>query len=622
VSPALPQGFQLGACRIEAEIGRGPRATVYRAFQPALDRDVAVKVLATGEDPDFADRFRETSRTLARLRHANIAQVYDFGEQDGLLYLIRELVDGESALRRLGTLTPQESLNIVSQVASGLDYAHARDVFHGELLPSNVLLDRDGRALIVDFGASAGGLPSRAADVEALIRLARQLLSGQLDPPADLNVPPEVGAVLSREDFPTATAFATQLRDAASLLGGETLATVAYDHPQQETATAAYRALPPPRNAPSDRRPLWQLALPVAALLAIVAAFAVLGPISALHPGPMAPGDGRGPAPDAANPSVSGIASVRPEPAGSSRSSPAASVGATLPTSPEPSASAFNPPASASAGPTPTPISNSTPPLFMAISRDGANFATAQALPLTGIFMAAFGLPGGGLRIYAVDGKTQQLHAHNTTDFQRWDDQPATTPEKLLFGDLVQLPGGGFRLYYVPLATFTQAGAGAPQKAIKSALSSDGLNFAGEPGFRFMDPGLQLGTVASNGPSWELIASVQIPGSLTTRALTSTDGLAFTPLSGGAVPEGSGAPKLSAFDGQLHLLFAAIAAITSWSSDDGRSWRLDPGVRIRMDPTKLALQPSVLKSEDGVYRLLYSLVNRTSPSLSPAPAAR
>lgn len=610
MSPALAEGQQLGPCRIVAEIGRGERATVYRAFQPALDREVAVKVLAAGADPAFAERFRETSRTLARLRHANIAQVYAFGEQDGLLYLVRELVDGESALRRLGSLSPDQIINVLAQAAAGLDYAHARDVVHGDLLPSNVLLDQDGRALIVDFGLAPAGQPAtRESDMRALTRLARQLFSGQLEPPESLNVPPEVAAVLNRDDFPTATAFASELRAAAGGLGGETAATVAYGHSDTQ-ATMAYQ----PQAAPerTRRKPVWLYAGIPAAVVLLAGAAWLLRPAG---PAPSAaPAATSQPAPSSGATTVSpGVETgAGAAEAGGLAARPSASASAA------PAASGPGPASSNSPGATPTAINNAAPPMYMAISRDGANFQPAQALPVTGVFLGAFGLPNGGLRLYGTDGSKGRLHAFSTADYHRWDEEPLNAEQTFLLGDIVRLGSGGYRLYYLPLATVTRPGDAQPQKALKSARSTDGLTWADEDGFRFTDPGLQMGTVAPAGAGWQMIVATAQSGQLATRALTSPDGLSFSPLPGATIPEGSGAPKLSAFDGQFHLLFAAAAAITSWSSEDGRSWRLDPGVRLRMDSTKLALQPGIIKTDDGVYRLLFSLVNRSSASASAA----
>src|SRR4051794_29255842 len=94
------EGLELGQYRIVGEIGRGGMATVYRAYQASLDRHVAFKVLHAEGDSEFRERFKREARTLAQLRHPNIVQVYDLGEQDDLLYIVMELIEGTSLRQR------------------------------------------------------------------------------------------------------------------------------------------------------------------------------------------------------------------------------------------------------------------------------------------------------------------------------------------------------------------------------------------------------------------------------------------------------------------------------------------------------------------------------------------
>src|SRR5205823_14036415 len=97
-------GLQLGQYRIVEQVGRGGMATVYKAFQPALDRHVAVKVLPGfyAEDPQFLERFRQEARTVSQLRHPNILAVFDLGEQDGVTYMVSELLPGGTLELLLG----------------------------------------------------------------------------------------------------------------------------------------------------------------------------------------------------------------------------------------------------------------------------------------------------------------------------------------------------------------------------------------------------------------------------------------------------------------------------------------------------------------------------------------
>jgi tRNA A-37 threonylcarbamoyl transferase component Bud32 len=141
---------------IQELIGQGGMGAVYRARQIKLDRQVAVKILPAewGRDPAFAERFAREARALARLSHAHIVAVHDFGETGGLFYLVMEFVDGGN-LRRLvqsGRLQPQQALAIVAQVCEALQYAHEEGVVHRDIKPENILLDKRGQVKIADFG--------------------------------------------------------------------------------------------------------------------------------------------------------------------------------------------------------------------------------------------------------------------------------------------------------------------------------------------------------------------------------------------------------------------------------------------------------------------------------------
>ncbi len=140
-------------------LGRGGMGAVYKARQPRLDRLVALKILLRRDgDPAggkaFAERFCREARALARLAHPDIVGVYDYGEAGGYPYLIMEYVDGLT-LRQLlqrGKLQPEEALAIVPKICDALHFAHQQGVVHRDIKPENILIDKEGRVKIADFG--------------------------------------------------------------------------------------------------------------------------------------------------------------------------------------------------------------------------------------------------------------------------------------------------------------------------------------------------------------------------------------------------------------------------------------------------------------------------------------
>lgn len=154
-------GTTLGKYRLTEKIGQGGMAQVYKAYQPDLDRYVAVKVLhphLIGDD-DFVVRFRREARAVAALEHPHVVRVYDFDTQGGVAFLVMENLDGDSLkaiLRDLdcrGAEMPFEEVSrIVGAIADALDYAHRRDLVHRDVKPSNVILANGGRPVLTDFG--------------------------------------------------------------------------------------------------------------------------------------------------------------------------------------------------------------------------------------------------------------------------------------------------------------------------------------------------------------------------------------------------------------------------------------------------------------------------------------
>src|SRR3954452_11762189 len=148
-------GQHLGRYEKLALLGRGGMAAVYRAHDTALRRDVALKILYPqyAGDADLVERFQREAVLAANLDHPNILPIYDVGEADGLVYIAMRLLNGHSfadTLRMRGSLAPAELVPIVEQIASALDYAHARQIVHRDIKPANILIE--------ELGAGSWGL--------------------------------------------------------------------------------------------------------------------------------------------------------------------------------------------------------------------------------------------------------------------------------------------------------------------------------------------------------------------------------------------------------------------------------------------------------------------------------
>jgi serine/threonine protein kinase len=148
---------RLGKYEIREELGRGAFATVYRAVDTTLDREVALKILHPQllTDPTFIGRFEREARAMAKLEHPHIATVHEVGEAEGRVYIALRLGRGPTlgeAIVREGRLTWAQTLAVMRPVCEALDYAHGRGVVHRDLKPSNVLLDADAGPLLTDFG--------------------------------------------------------------------------------------------------------------------------------------------------------------------------------------------------------------------------------------------------------------------------------------------------------------------------------------------------------------------------------------------------------------------------------------------------------------------------------------
>jgi serine/threonine protein kinase len=342
----LAPGSTLGRYQILGPLGQGGMAVVYKAFQPALERTVALKVIRRGfaEDHEFRDRFTREARAIARLDHPNIVDVFDFDEAEGQVFLAMQYVEGGTLKDRLAALAargermPQEeTAAIIGQVASALAYAHARGVVHRDVKPSNVMLGEDGSAVVTDFGIAkiVGGTQHTATgvgigtpeymspeqgqgqtldgrtDEYALAVTAYEMLTGTLpytadtpfavvlkhvrDPlPLPSKMAPEISArteqVLLRalakdpaDRYPTVSEFAEELSRAIAERPGRTLPTV---------VTPRAAVAPTERVAPAApsllMRPIALAAAGIALLLLGGGSAAVLGAFATSTPTPTA----------------------------------------------------------------------------------------------------------------------------------------------------------------------------------------------------------------------------------------------------------------------------------------------------------------------------------------------
>lgn len=304
-------GKRLGSYAIQSLIGSGGMGSVYRGVDMNLQRPVAIKVLspALAAQPGWLDRFRQEARIIASLRHPNIVQIYNFGEQDGLTYIVEELLPGPTLGNRLKEMAGQgqhlsreQIITCIKELASALDAAHKAGIIHRDIKPQNAIWNASGQLVLTDFGVArqmgtdtgytqtgmiigtphylspeqAQGIPlTPASDIYALGVVLYELITGQvpfdgdtpmqavighvqmtpphLPPRPDL--PPAVDSVVQRALLKDPTARFSSAGELARALeeawiGGKTTTTSPIPDIHDNTTAVWTGASPPPRPVP------------------------------------------------------------------------------------------------------------------------------------------------------------------------------------------------------------------------------------------------------------------------------------------------------------------------------------------------------------------------------------
>ena len=340
----LSRGVLLGGrYRLDDRIASGGMGDVWRGTDEVLGRTVAVKILlpALLEEPGFAERFRGEARTMATINHPGVVDVYDYGSDQQIAFLVMEYVEGDALSRtlgRVGRLTPARTMALVAQAADALQAAHEKGIVHRDVKPGNLLVRPNGTLVLTDFGIArsamvgqltaagsvlgtasyispeqaAGGTATAASDIYALGVVAYQCLSGHRpfegDNPLEIamrhvrdqarplpgDIPPAIRRIVEQSmakdpaaRFQTAALLGAVSRQAAATLGAPPANRTAVAQPSRPaspapTSSPAPGTTPiPPRNTPSYPPPA--PASPVAAPPAPVSQ-------QQYRPGPPAPG--------------------------------------------------------------------------------------------------------------------------------------------------------------------------------------------------------------------------------------------------------------------------------------------------------------------------------------------
>ena len=224
--------------QVEARIGAGGMAEVYRGFDQVLNRTVAIKVLLPqmARDTSFVERFRREAQAVARLNQPNIVGVYDTGADDGTQYIVMEFVEGRTLAEFMATgrrPTPIQAAEIAQKIAAAIAAAHAQGVIHRDIKPGNVMITRDGVIKVMDFGIARVLGPETAPQTSAVLGTASYLSPEQA----------QGGPVDARTDIYSLGAVLYELLTARPPFTGDSPVAVAYK--QVNEAPAAPSSLNP-----------------------------------------------------------------------------------------------------------------------------------------------------------------------------------------------------------------------------------------------------------------------------------------------------------------------------------------------------------------------------------------
>ena len=166
--------------QVEARIGAGGMAEVYRGFDPVLNRTVAIKVLLPqmARDTSFVERFRREAQAAARLNQSNIVGVYDTGSDDGTQYIVMEFIEGRTLAEFMAdgpSPHPVQAAEIAQKICAAIAAAHAQGVIHRDIKPGNVMITREGVIKVMDFGIAQVLGPETAPQTSAVLGTASYL---------------------------------------------------------------------------------------------------------------------------------------------------------------------------------------------------------------------------------------------------------------------------------------------------------------------------------------------------------------------------------------------------------------------------------------------------------------